>query len=448
MKLLRLTLRNFCQFHGEHVVDFSARADLNVTIVTAGNALGKTTLTASLLWAFYGEADLLPEFWFLKQPINLEHANGSLPESDCSAEVEVDLQIGTNRFRIRRSISLEQQKKAKGLSSVTLHSSSSEQSFSGSQAEIGIRALISEPMVRLSFGITSFFFNIDGSGMGRVLEKIIQIDFLESMKKRATRSVNDSAGPDCAQPFPDKCVALIDFEINRRRLTFAQRVNEKQSELGISDIIDVTARLQDDLSIHFYQKQKDGTLQACPRGSHGTSAILVAIIAMLVCLHEAAVEVAPNLVEDHSTCGSQIPLVLDSPFGFLDCHRRKCLLDILARCRQQMVLLIGENESSEVYGAVNLTSKVGRAYELEFDPAVERTIIRQSPVSRLSIGEGCRGDSDEKVPISADSPAWNSAEYEIRCRIEQLLAAERLAVSKRFHSQLAGNQRRSHLHIA
>ena len=55
MKLERVTLNNFRQYYGEHVVRLSQDAARNVTVFHGVNGAGKTSVFAALNWCLYGE---------------------------------------------------------------------------------------------------------------------------------------------------------------------------------------------------------------------------------------------------------------------------------------------------------------------------------------------------------------------------------------------------------
>jgi len=57
MKIKSLTLKNFRQFYGEQVLQFSDDSDANVTVIHGENGAGKTALLNAFKWAFYGTTD-------------------------------------------------------------------------------------------------------------------------------------------------------------------------------------------------------------------------------------------------------------------------------------------------------------------------------------------------------------------------------------------------------
>jgi DNA sulfur modification protein DndD len=102
MKLLRLTLHNFRQFYGTHVLEFASGRENNVTVVYGANGAGKTTLLNAFTWVLYDKTT--PDF---EQPRRI--VNGYLmsitPEGgDRSASVTLEFEHEHNRYRLQREI--------------------------------------------------------------------------------------------------------------------------------------------------------------------------------------------------------------------------------------------------------------------------------------------------------------------------------------------------------
>jgi DNA sulfur modification protein DndD len=53
MKIKKITLKNFRQFHGEQSIEFSTDQNKNITLIHAENGTGKTALLNAILWCFY-----------------------------------------------------------------------------------------------------------------------------------------------------------------------------------------------------------------------------------------------------------------------------------------------------------------------------------------------------------------------------------------------------------
>lgn len=54
MEVKHIRLRDFRQFYGDQLLEFSTDPNRNVTLIHAENGVGKTTLLNSVLWAFFG----------------------------------------------------------------------------------------------------------------------------------------------------------------------------------------------------------------------------------------------------------------------------------------------------------------------------------------------------------------------------------------------------------
>jgi len=55
MKINKITITNFRQYHGSNVVKFHTSSSKNIVLIWGKNGYGKTNLMMSLLWCFYGE---------------------------------------------------------------------------------------------------------------------------------------------------------------------------------------------------------------------------------------------------------------------------------------------------------------------------------------------------------------------------------------------------------
>lgn len=54
MRLIKLDIKNFGSYHGEHSLSFSKDEEKNVTIIVGSGGTGKTTLFIAINWALYG----------------------------------------------------------------------------------------------------------------------------------------------------------------------------------------------------------------------------------------------------------------------------------------------------------------------------------------------------------------------------------------------------------
>ena len=60
MRITKIELENWCQYEGEHVLDFGMDADKNVVLVHADNDVGKSSLFYCLAWCFH---ENMPDKW-------------------------------------------------------------------------------------------------------------------------------------------------------------------------------------------------------------------------------------------------------------------------------------------------------------------------------------------------------------------------------------------------
>jgi DNA sulfur modification protein DndD len=107
MMLEKLTVENFRQFLGRQEIIFATAKKKNVTLIHAENGFGKTALLNALLWAFYGQEGLSPDF---EHPERILHEQLT-SEGDPSATATVTLVFsdGSDRYTLTRSLSLAQQ---------------------------------------------------------------------------------------------------------------------------------------------------------------------------------------------------------------------------------------------------------------------------------------------------------------------------------------------------
>ena len=76
MLIKSLRMKNFRQFKGETVLEFSCDPERNVTIILGDNTFGKTTLLQAFNWCLYGKATLDEPNFLLNKEIMLEMCNG------------------------------------------------------------------------------------------------------------------------------------------------------------------------------------------------------------------------------------------------------------------------------------------------------------------------------------------------------------------------------------
>ena len=57
MRMKRMLIKNFRQFHGDCVIEFSGEENGRITVIHGENGAGKTSLLNAFKWVFYGETD-------------------------------------------------------------------------------------------------------------------------------------------------------------------------------------------------------------------------------------------------------------------------------------------------------------------------------------------------------------------------------------------------------
>lgn len=109
MKIRRLSLENFRQFHGAHTMDFSFDENQRLTVVHGENGSGKTSLLNAFKWCFYGRTD----FDTAERNILNEHAI-AMADSDkrIPLSVEVEFEHDKHRYVAKR---MQTFKKANGM---------------------------------------------------------------------------------------------------------------------------------------------------------------------------------------------------------------------------------------------------------------------------------------------------------------------------------------------
>ena len=103
MLIKSLRMKNFRQFKGETLIEFSCSPDRNLTVILGDNTFGKTTLLQAFNWCFYGKALFAKDKDFL---LNLETAaemSRGTYNSTKYVEVEIVLIHSSVEYTITRS---------------------------------------------------------------------------------------------------------------------------------------------------------------------------------------------------------------------------------------------------------------------------------------------------------------------------------------------------------
>ncbi len=109
MKLQKLIIENFRQFHGTQEIVFATGRDKNVTLIHAENGFGKTALLNAILWGFYGHDSLTGDL--PKKESIIHEALALKPDADSDTEARVTLLFEDrgDTYTLVRSLNLSQQ---------------------------------------------------------------------------------------------------------------------------------------------------------------------------------------------------------------------------------------------------------------------------------------------------------------------------------------------------
>ena len=106
MKIKRVDLRDFRQFHGHEHIEFATDDTRNVTLVHAENGVGKTTLLNAVFWALYNRTT--PRFEQRSRLVNFE--TEALGGQEASVEISFEFD-GADYRAMRRHVNGESEPK-------------------------------------------------------------------------------------------------------------------------------------------------------------------------------------------------------------------------------------------------------------------------------------------------------------------------------------------------
>jgi len=157
MILERLIFENFRQFKGRQELVFSTLREQNVTIVHAENGFGKTTILMGLLWGLYGRDGLIgangkPEDFEKPDRLVTECVAAQARDPNkVEAAVELCFKHEGDRYILRRSITLAQQRLNPKKTELSLIQIRDGESFSPDNPQRRIHAILPEGIRRLVF---------------------------------------------------------------------------------------------------------------------------------------------------------------------------------------------------------------------------------------------------------------------------------------------------------
>ncbi|MEX2580485.1 MAG: AAA family ATPase [Verrucomicrobiales bacterium] len=157
MILERLVFENFRQFKGRQELVLSSLPDQNVTIVHAENGFGKTTILKGLLWVLYGRDGLMgtdgqpDDFEKPDRLINEVVAAQTSDPNQVDTSVELTFKHDGDRYILRRSLTLAQQKLNPKQTDLSLMTIRDGETFRRDNPQRRIQAIIPDGIRRLLF---------------------------------------------------------------------------------------------------------------------------------------------------------------------------------------------------------------------------------------------------------------------------------------------------------
>ena len=233
MKLHRLTLRNFRQFHGEQELYFADLDERNVTVIHAENGFGKTALLNALLWGFYGHEGLTADFAGKDSILNKTVVASSIPESEKVAEVEIRFEHEGHRYRLLRSLPYLQEKADSRKTQLTLEVNRDGQTFNDRLPDQKIRSIIPKGIAPLIFfngeGIDRLAMEESADQVQKAIREMLGLSLLEQTAKdlreqgvrgRFRTELRESATAEIAELL--QRLEDMEAQIERRKLTREQ----------------------------------------------------------------------------------------------------------------------------------------------------------------------------------------------------------------------------------
>jgi DNA sulfur modification protein DndD len=157
MILERLVFKDFRQFKGRQEIVFPDLPEKNVTIVHAENGFGKTTILKGLLWVLYGRDGLMgtdgqaDDFEKPDRLVNEGVAAQAQDPNRVETAVELTFKHEGDRYILRRSLTLGQQRLNPKQTEVSLVTMRDGQTFRQDNPQQRIQAIIPDGIRRLLF---------------------------------------------------------------------------------------------------------------------------------------------------------------------------------------------------------------------------------------------------------------------------------------------------------
>jgi DNA sulfur modification protein DndD len=253
MILDKVTIENFRQFRGRQELFFSTVPNRNVTLVHAENGFGKTALLNALLWGFYGHEGLSEDLPRKESIIHEGTAARSKKPSAVSAKVTIWFTHDSEKYRLERELSLDQQRQDSRKTNLVLEVTRDGMPYQERQAQQRISAFMPE-------GISEFlFFNGEGiehlareENAEKITDAIRQMLGLKllqtgikdlrnpSVLGKLRDELRDRTSLEKAAKIEDQ--ALVDEELEE--WTIRQETTQKNIQATDSELVTINSKLE------------------------------------------------------------------------------------------------------------------------------------------------------------------------------------------------------------
>ena len=293
MKLEKIELENFRVFYGAQHLEFSTDPERNITLIRAGNGVGKTTLLNAIFWGLYGE---FVGRYFSEEPNALMVNLAALKEGKQRSTVSVEFESNKTRYAVRRDFISVDAKCGPG------HLLQAHKFVDGKMEPVqSVQTFINSILPR----DTASKFFVDGERLSFYGCEAQSEKWKKEIQNILGSEVSDAKLSDARQQV-SKCVdRCLKVQHAARRYNFA---------------------FNDDYSMDFVC---DGRVLRC-RATGENVLIGLAFTALLA-----------RLVSVRS---GGAPMLLDSPFGSLDMMWREVAAEFIPQMASQVILLLSGHE--------------------------------------------------------------------------------------------------------
>ena len=240
MFIERVELLNYRRFYGSHKISFDFNDEKNVTIFSADNNSGKSTLVNALTWCLYGEElhDSKDRSEDYCNTIVLKEAEEK--ENNPTAKVSVSIKFyefdesgNKNFFKVTRELIFEKWGDAEWMSELSdrvIFEDSSDKIFEDDRAELKIKELIPKDMFRYFFfngPSMRDYFNYDSDfNLQESIDNISQLDLVTEVGRKL-KEVHDKLKKDRTKNKHDDSSDLLE-KINTAESKLMERKATKK----------------------------------------------------------------------------------------------------------------------------------------------------------------------------------------------------------------------------